>query len=237
MVVRCTAGSRAGRVPSGRPPRRCAPGNVPEQPCWMPEHPIWPCLGLGLPGHGRRTRYRHGTPGTSSADAAGTQLANWRSPARKPGGRAAVAPSSRPCALALQHRVPRPRHLRAGRKRHHPARRRARVPRPGHRTVVDGPGRQHGHRLADHRRALRRGRASVRARPRRRRLPRSRSHRPLARRVAGTSGGGHGLIALAAATTKCFPMIQISGSSERRSGTLRLVHARESAPWMSQPRR
>jgi hypothetical protein len=122
-------------------------------------------------------------------------------------GRAAVAPSSRPCALALQHRVPRPRHLRAGRKRHHPARRRARVPRPGHRTVVDGPGRQHCHRLAGHRRALRRGRASVRARPRRRPLRRSRSRRPLARRVAGTSGGGHGPIALADATTKYFPMI------------------------------
>jgi hypothetical protein len=101
-------------------------------------------------------------------------------------------------------------------KRHHPARRRARLPRPGHRAVVDGPGRQHGHRLAGHRRARRRGRAALRARPRRPRLPRSRGHRPLAGRVADTPGRGPGLTALANATTKCLPMIQIAGSSERR---------------------
>ena len=35
---------------------------------------------------------------------------------------------------------------------HHPARIRARVPRPGHRAVVDGPGRHHPDRLTDHRR-------------------------------------------------------------------------------------
>lgn len=67
-------------------------------------------------------------------------------------------------------------------KLHHPTRRRAWLPRPGHRAVVDGPGRQHAHRRTDHRRAIRRRRAAVRVRPRSRRLPRRRDRRPLARR-------------------------------------------------------
>jgi len=52
---------------------------------------------------------------------------------------------------------------------------------PGHRLVVDGPGRQHGDRLTGHRRAIGASRPAVWPRPRRRRLPRRRHHRRLAR--------------------------------------------------------
>jgi MFS family permease len=47
------------------------------------------------------------------------------------------------------------RHLPDHGQRHYPARLRSRVPGPGHRLVVDGPGRQHRDRLTHHRRAVR----------------------------------------------------------------------------------
>jgi Transmembrane secretion effector len=72
-------------------------------------------------------------------------------------------------------------HVPHHRELHHPARLRARLPRPDHRAVVDGTGRQHSDRRTDHRRGVPSRRAAAGARPRGRRLPRRRDRRPLAR--------------------------------------------------------
>jgi hypothetical protein len=73
---------------------------------------------------------------------------------------------------ARPHDLPRQQHhvqLAACRPRcgsvHHPAGVRAGLPRPGNRPVVDGPGREHAHRVTHHRRTVRPSRTAIRARP------------------------------------------------------------------------
>jgi hypothetical protein len=70
-----------------------------------------------------------------------------------------------------EHRIPDHRQL------HHPARVRARLPRPGNRAVVDGPGRYHPHRVTHHRRTVRPDWTAIRACPGRRRMRGRRSCR------------------------------------------------------------